>query len=33
MQAHKGWQKANGVESKSTAPSDAEFEAAVRAGV
>lgn len=33
MQAHKGWQKANGVEGKGSAPSDAEFEAAVAAGV
>lgn len=33
MAAYRGWQKANGVEAKGSAPSDAEFEAAVAAGV
>lgn len=33
MQAHAGWLKAQGHESKGSVPSDAEFEAAVRQGM
>ncbi len=33
MSAYRGWRKANGSDDKGAAPSDAEFEAAVKAGV
>ncbi len=33
MQAHRGWKKSQGVDDKAGAPSDAEFEAAIAAGV
>lgn len=33
MQAYRGWRKAQGIDDKGSAPSDAEFEAAVAAGV